>query len=263
MSHRPTTGSLKSPARTKTEEMRAQRAAQAKRAKRNQRIITALAGVVILGLVVAIVLAVVNASGRDGGDAEAAAGKVVVPATVVDGAIPVGEPAAPVTLDLYFDYMCPACGAFEQGNAEDLTRLIEDGTVKVDLRVMNFLDAQSNGTEYSTRAGNAIATVADDAPEAVWAFHTALYTNQPAEGTEGLSDEQIAQVAKEAGVPADVADAFAAGTYRSWVAQSNDAAAQSGVSSTPTLKINGEVFEGDWSQPGALAAAIEAAAKAG
>lgn len=254
-------GSTKTRARSKTEQMRAERAAQAARQQRNQRVLTALGGLVVLGLVVAIAFAIVNASSADGGDSRAE-GEVVVPASVVDGAIPVGDEGAPVTVDLYFDYMCPACGAFEQRNAEDLGRLIEDGTARVNLRMMNFLDPQSQGTEYSTRAGNAVATVANDAPEAVWDFHNALYAEQPAEGTEGLSDEEIAQIATESGVPADVADTFTDGTYDGWVTQSNEAAAKDGVNSTPTVMINGETFKGDWSRAGQLAAAIEHAAKA-
>ncbi|QBX57259.1 disulfide bond formation protein DsbA [Nocardioides seonyuensis] len=253
---------MKDQARARTESMRAERAAQAARQKRNQRMFAIGGGVVILGLLIAIVLAVVNASGGgNGGRDTKADGRVVVPANVVDGVIPVGEEEAPVTVDLYYDYMCPACGAFEASNADDLTSLIEAGTVKVNLRMMNFLDAQSNGTQYSTRAGNALATVANDAPEAVWDLHNALYANQPAEGTEGLSDEEIASIATSVGVPADVADSFTDGTYRGWVAQSNQAAAEAGVNSTPTVKIDGETFEGNWAEPGVLAAAVEAAAE--
>lgn len=248
-------------ARAQTEQMRAERAAQAARHKRNQRVLTVGGGIVIVGLLVAIVLAVVNASSSDGTSTRRGGGEAVVPAGVVDGAIPVGEAGAPVTVDLYYDYMCPACGAFEAGNADDLTRVVEDGTAQVHLRVMNFLDAQSNGTEYSTRAGNAVATVADAAPELVWDFHNALYANQPTEGSGGLTDEEIADIAAGVGVPAEVTDAFADGTYDSWVAQSNTAAGEDGIQSTPTVKINGEVFEGDWSQPGAVPDAIEAAAE--
>lgn len=238
--------SPKARARAKTEQMRAERAAQAKRAKRLQRTLTIIGCLAIVGLVITILVAVLNASG--GGDDNEVSGsqEVTVPDGIVDGAIQVGEAKAPVTIDLYYDYMCPACGAFEQVNAEDLTRLIDSGTAVVNLRMMNFLDAQSEGTAYSTRAGNAVATVANEAPEAVWEFHNALYANQPAEGTEGLTDEEIAELAVQSGVPAEVTDVFSEGTYRGWVAQSNDQAAASGVNSTPTVKLNGKPFEGDW-----------------
>lgn len=252
---------MKDRARARTESMRAERAAQAARQKRNQRLLAVGGGVVILGLLIAIVFAVVNASRGDENSGTEAGGKVVVPSNLVDGGVLVGEETAPVTIDLYFDYMCPACGAFEAGNADDLTSAIEDGTAKVNLHVMNFLDAQSNGTEYSTRAGNALGVVANDTPDAVWDFHNALYANQPAEGTDGLSDDDIALIATESGVPSEVADSFNDGTYRGWVAQSNQAAGEAGVSSTPTVKINGETFEGNWAEPGVLAAAIEVAAE--
>jgi len=108
-----------------------------------------------------------------------------------------------------------------------------------------FLDEQSSGTEYSTRSANAFAGVADAAPDRVWDFHTALYEQQPAEGSQGLSDEQIAKIAADAGVPADVVDGFTDDTFRPWVASVTREAFDSGVQGTPTVKIDGEVFEGN------------------
>lgn len=248
------------------DQSRSERAAQAIReqqaAERRNRMLMIGGVVVALALVVAIVFAVVNATGGDDSSTARDGGDGGTPSAVVDGAIPVGEDDAPVTVDLYYDYMCPACGAFEQVNGADLGGLIDDGTIKVNLRVMNFLDSQSNGSEYSTRAGNAVAVTAVEAPEAVWDLHNALYANQPSEGTEGLSDEEIASIATDVGVPEEVAATFADGAYDDWVSESNEAAFDADVTGTPTVKINGETFEGNWSQPGTLAAAIEAEAGA-
>lgn len=240
--------------------MCAARAAELARKKRQREVAYVVGIVVILGLVAAIAVAVGRSlgSGDDG-----TTGKVVAPANIEAGAFSVGDADAPVTLDLYFDYMCPACGAFESTNAEDLSRLIDQGMVRVNLHVMAFLDEQSHGAEYSTRAGNAYATVVDAAPDKVWAFHTALYANQPNEGTEGLSDDQIASVAVRAGVPADVVKSFTEGVHRGWVAQSTQQAFDAGVTSTPTVKLNGDMFTGDWSTPGELTQAIETAATVG
>ncbi|WP_435741910.1 DsbA family protein [Nocardioides sp. SYSU DS0663] len=248
----------KAGSRGRTAQMQAERAAQAERTRRTRRIVVGVGAVVIVALVVAIVVAVVNA--LQAADEPTVSGEVVAPATAVDGAIPVGEEDAPVAVDLYFDYMCPACGAFEAVNGEDLDRLLEDGTARIDLHVLNFLDPQSGGTQYSTRAGNALATVADQAPEHVWDLHQALYANQPEEGTSGLDDEEIADLALGAGVPEDVVEDFTDGTHRAWVAESNEQAFEAGVQSTPTILIGGEQFTGDWSTPGELAATIEAAA---
>ena len=102
--------------------------------------------------------------------------------------------------------------------------------------------------------------VADAAPDRVWDFHTALYEQQPAEGSQGLSDEQIAKIAADAGVPADVVDGFTDDTFRPWVASMTQEAFDSGVQGTPTVKINGEVFAGNAYAVGPLTKAIKSAA---
>ena len=108
-----------------------------------------------------------------------------------------------------------------------------------------------------------MATVADRAAQHVWAFNNALYASQPREGTRGLSDEQIADLATQAGVSRDVADAFDERAFEPWVASVTQAAFGSGVQGTPTVKINGTVFKGDVYRVGPLTQAIEAAAKSG
>ncbi|HET6561023.1 MAG TPA: DsbA family protein [Marmoricola sp.] len=246
--------------RIRTQELRqAQQEAARKEAKR-RRLLTALGGLVIVGLVAAIIVAVVQATQGGDSPSSSAPGKVVQPANASDWSIPVGDKDAPVTVAIYYDYMCPACGALEAANGDELDRLLEDGTARIELRPISFLDKQSSGTEYSTRAGNAIATVADGAPEHVWELHQALYAEQPEEGSEGLSDEQIAEIATDAGVPSAVVARFTEDTYEGWIAAATEAAFDSGVEGTPTVLIDGERFEGDVYKPGPLTEAIESAA---
>lgn len=247
--------------RARTQEMRKAQQEAAARQARNRRIVTVIGAVVIVGLLAAIVLAVVSAT-RGGDDkAPPASGKVVVPGNGnASGAVPIGEPDAPVTVEIYYDYMCPACGAFEAANGGELDRLLEDGTVRVELRPISFLDEQSSGTEYSTRAANAFATVADGAPDSAWDFHAALYAHQPEEGSKGLSDDEIASIAKDAGVPSDVVDRFGDRTFEGWVASVTQKAFDSGIQGTPTIKVDGEVFTGDVYSVGPLTQAIESAA---
>jgi protein-disulfide isomerase len=244
--------------RIRTQELRQAQLEAAARKAKQRRIFQVLGGFVILGLVAAIVLAVVNAAGGD--DTDGPTGAVVVPENVMaSGAFQVGTDDAPVTVEIYYDYMCPACGAFEAVNESELDRLMDEGVARVELRPISILDRFSQGTEFSTRAANAFATVVDGAPDSAWAFHSALFEQQPEEGTEGLSDDEIADIATDAGVPADVIDRFTEDTFEAWVASATDKAEESGVRSTPTVKIDGEVFEGDWSRPGVLTEAIESA----
>ncbi|MDO9496701.1 MAG: DsbA family protein [Nocardioides sp.] len=247
-------------ARIRTQELRRAQEEAARQQARRRRVIMVLGTLVILGLVVAIILAVVKATGGDDGPTQAL-DDVVTPRNVTSsGAIPVGEADAPVTVEIYYDYMCPACGAFEAANSAELERLIDAGVARVELRPISFLDEQSNGTEYSTRAANAMATVADAAPDSAWDFHNALYADQPQEGSEGLTDEQIGEIAADVGVGSDVVDRFEDGTYSSWVASVTELAFSSGVEGTPTVKVDGEEFEGDLYTEGPLSEAIESAA---
>jgi protein-disulfide isomerase len=91
----------------------------------------------------------------------------------------------------------------------------------------------------------------------VWAFSTALYGQQPQEGTPGLPDAKIAEIAVRAGVPQDMADSFTKRTFEPWVAASNESAGKAGVTGTPTITITGEVFTGDMYTPGPLTQAVQ------
>jgi protein-disulfide isomerase len=247
--------------RIRTQELRrAQQEAAARKAKQ-RRIVQVLGGVVILGLVAAIVVAVINATGGGDRDVPGPTGEVVAPRNITDsGAVVVGAADAPATVEVYYDYMCPACGAFEAANGDELDRLMSEGVARLELRPISFLDETSEGTRYSTRAANAFATVVDSAPDLAWAFHRALYAEQPQEGTEGLSDDEIAAIATGAGVPDDAVERFTDATFEQWVAAVTEEAFDSGVEGTPTIKINGEVFEGDPYTVGDLTEAIESAA---
>ncbi|AQZ63141.1 disulfide bond formation protein DsbA [[Actinomadura] parvosata subsp. kistnae] len=244
-------------ARIKSRELRNARAAAERRRAKRTRLIASGGGLIIVGLLVAIVISLINAAAND---VSSAAQRGKAPAIATDGgALALGNAAAPVKLEVYLDYMCPYCGRFEQANSSELDRMVADGTVRLELYPLSFLDRASSGTKYSTRAANAIATVADLAPGKVLALNTALFANQPEEGSRGLSDEEIATLARNAGVPADVVAAFAGRGFEPWVATSTQAVFNAGISGTPTVKINGKVFEGDLYTAGALAAAVTAA----
>ena len=247
--------------RTRSEELRRIRAEAAHKEARTRRIVMLVGGAVVLGLVVAIAFAVYGAArGSDDGGGTAS-GKVVVPANLDNGSMPVGSKDAPVTIAIYLDYMCPACGQFEAAQGKDLDQMTADGEVRLELRPISFLDRTSQGTKYSTRAANAMATVVDGAPEKVWAFHQALYAEQPQEGSTGLSDDMIAALARDAGVPSDVVAKFTEGTFEPWVAKFTQDAFDSGVEQTPTVLVDGKPFEGDVFAPGAMVKAVEAAAR--
>src|SRR5699024_8818482 len=97
-------------------------------------------------------------------------------------------------LDLYVDFMCPACGQFEQVNGEDIAKAVSSGEVTAVYHPLGFLNRMSQGTNYSTRSATAFATVATEAPDKAMDFLTELFAKQPEEGSKGLTDEKIAEI---------------------------------------------------------------------
>ncbi|GMA30337.1 DsbA family protein [Litorihabitans aurantiacus] len=172
-----------------------------------------------------------------------------------EGAAGTTTEGAPV-LQVYIDFMCPYCGDFEAANKGDLEELRAAGDLNVTYHLMSNLDRASNGTQFSTRSANAAATVASESPEHFVAFVEGVFDNQPSEGSEGLSDAQMAEIAVGVGVPQEVADSFSAGTYNEWVGVATRQAQREGVRGTPTVKLDGETVSGNevaYNQPGALA----------
>ncbi len=240
-------------AASRREQLRAQQAKAAREKKIRTWVTAGIVAVVAIALVGAAAWGIVRATRQQAPVAEGAA--------TADYALTVGEADAPVTVDIYQDYMCPYCGQFERANRDDLEALVADGTAKVNFHLMNFLDSTSQGSRYSTRAANALVTVAKAEPEHVMALNAALYDNQPSEGTRGLTDDQIADLARQAGVSETVVATFADQTNAGFVNESNNAAGAAGVDSTPTIKINGQDFAGQQIYAtGALRSAVEDAA---
>lgn len=189
-----------------------------------------------------------------------AGGSAVPPNATSAGALSFGEADAKVTLTVYADFMCPYCGQFERVNGEAIDSLVSDGTIKLEIHPMSFLDAQSNGSQYSTRAANAFVTIAAADQTAALAFNQLLFANQPSEGSSGLTDAQLADFATQAGASPEVVAKIADLSYTGWIDELTQQAFNSGITGTPTVKINGETFTGDIYNRGPLEEAIAQAA---
>lgn len=241
------------------EALRRRQQAQAAAERRMKTIVRTawIAGITVIALIIGVtVWSVTNA--KSSNTAGGAPGALVTPARATDaGALRFGTDDAKVTVAVYADFMCPYCGQFERANGESLDAAVGAGTIALDIHPMSFLDAQSGGTEYSTRAANAFVTIAEADPDAALRFNQLLFANQPGEGTNGLSDDQLAAFATQAGASSEVIASFPKRTFVPWIAQITQQAFDSGVKGTPTVKLNGQVYSGDIYTPGALMTAVE------
>jgi protein-disulfide isomerase len=215
----------------------------------------------VVAAVVLLVLAVIAGIGYAVQASRDTTGEAASTPSGVDGyAVPVGKESAPVTVDLYEDFMCPVCGAFEKSAGDTLGSWVSDGTVRLRYHPIAILDRYST-TDYSTRSTNAFAAVVDsDGAEAAVAYHRLLFANQPEEGGPGLDDDKLADLAEQAGADGKaVQDALADDTFVQWVVNATNAASEDGVNSTPTVMVDGKKVDLGADPVAALSAAVKAA----
>ncbi|WP_206448430.1 DsbA family protein [Agrococcus sp. KRD186] len=159
-----------------------------------------------------------------------------------------------IQIEIYQDYMCPVCGAFDEANRATLEQLISTGAATVEIHPISILDRASLGTKYSTRAASAAACVAEFAPDSFWDFDTAMFDNQPEESTAGLSNAEIVGVAEQAGIDTSggLADCINEGRFMSWAEEATVRAGTQPLPGTdgvvadrtPTVLVNGEKYQG-------------------
>lgn len=170
------------------------------------------------------------------------------------------DPSA-VRVTLFTDYICPFCSTVETEYSDKLRDYAARGLVTIEYHPLALLDNYSLDAEYSTRSTVASAAVADLQPDRWFAFHDALFENQPPENTTGLSDTEIAEIATNVGVNDATIKKFTDGTYDGWVDQAKKQAIDDGITGTPVVKIDGEDFT-NLQDSDAFWAALDAAVEA-
>jgi protein-disulfide isomerase len=252
------------------ERARAARAAEQSRRRRLRTL--GISGIIVAGLaVVAVVLLVIANSvqpagpgprntASDGVLLTGSNGRIVPVETraVPDGGTPTPteQDGSKTAITIYADYMCPYCNQFETAQMPRIRQWVEDGTATLELHPLGLLDRMSLGSRYSTRSAAAAACVADHDPDAFLAFNTSLYEHQPSESTRGLTNDELASLAREAGAedPA-VARCITGQDFAGWVADATNRAVNDpvpnssldGITSTPTILVDGEQYDPDGS----------------
>ena len=131
------------------------------------------------------------------------------------GVTVVGDPNASITLDIYEDPLCPNCAQLEQETGQTVANAVTTGKARVRYHLMNFLDTASASKSYSTRADAALQCVAATDNQDAWLkLHETILspTRQPKEnGTTDITDEQLAQLARQTGSGDEVAQCITSG----------------------------------------------------
>lgn len=148
--------------------------------------------------------------------------------------IALGHGAAQV--DVYVDFLCPYCRAFEQRDGTALDELTERGVIKLVYHPVGFLDRLST-TRYSSRAAAAAGCAADGGRFREYVY--ALYDAQPPENSAGLSDEELIRLGRQAALEESFPKCVSAGRYLPWADYVTELAIAHGVSGTPSVSVDG------------------------
>ncbi|MBW8173158.1 DsbA family protein [Ornithinimicrobium sp. Arc0846-15] len=154
-------------------------------------------------------------------------------------------PQDAIEVHIFEDFQCPFCGLLENSISEQVKEAVAADEVKMTYTFMTFLDSNL-GNDSSSRAANAAVCSSDEGIMLDW--HSSVFEVQPSEGA-GYTDETFIQAAEEAGLSGTELETFtscmADGTYDDYVEDMATAATEAGVTSTPTVIVNGEVISPD------------------
>lgn len=162
-----------------------------------------------------------------------------IPATVseADGYGIVLNPESTPKIDVYVDYQCPACRAFEIINGGYLNEVIAQKKAKVVFHPMTFIGPES------VLAANSAACAADE--NKFVDMNLALFQNQSESENSGKwSSEYLVELGKSIGITSGTFETCVNdGKYIKWTSNVAAASAKADVNGTPTIFVNGKQLD--------------------
>ncbi|MBO0679177.1 thioredoxin domain-containing protein [Mycolicibacterium sp. S2-37] len=121
----------------------------------------------------------------------------------------VGDPDAPAQIEIFTEPQCPHCADLQADFGREIAGYISLGQLGVTYRPVTFLDQVG---DHSARVSNAMFAAAAAQPRGVsfQAYVEDLWAHQQP-GGDGPSDTELAEMARESGIPATAVDAIAVG----------------------------------------------------
>jgi protein-disulfide isomerase len=260
------------------EKARQDREVERKRVRRNKIFLQGGVGLAVIAIAAIVMLVIVNQpkpvalSNNAAGPLNMASdgillsgpdlAAVTTPATKAGGEpVATKQDDSKLNIVTYIDYQCPYCNQFETTNTQQIKDLVTSGKATLEIHPIANLDNSSQGTKYSTRAANAAACVANYAPNTFFDVNSALFANQPAEGSSGLTDQKILSVLKSAGASSDsITKCVKSQKFASWVTAETARTRSAKIPNssittpanglgTPTVIVNGLQYQpnsADW-----------------
>lgn len=208
-------------------------------------------GIWIVGVSAAIVLVVVLAIALGNRPTAVSTSAPELPAEWLNGTT-MGNPDAPVTIQAWEDFMCPAC---RQWTTTVEPQLIEEyikaGQVRLEFHQFP-LSIHAPGAEMAAQA----SLCAND-QGAFWPYHNRLFLAQD-QGQAGFTIDALVRYADELGLDSRaLMDCMSSQQYRDEVAASGSQAISMGLNATPSVLVNGVRMNNPFDYEGEMKTLIE------
>lgn len=171
------------------------------------------------------------------GNASTAAPSGTVPPGIAQSGHVRGEASAPVTIDEWADFQCPACGLFARtSEIQLLSSYVANGQVKIVFHNFAFLGQESSwAAEAADCAGD---------QGRFFDLHDRLFAAQGGENTGTFSRDKLKKMGSDLGLGPTYAACVDSGRYAQSVRDERAAGEAKGVNVTPTFFINGQKATG-------------------
>lgn len=158
----------------------------------------------------------------------------------VDGKA-MGDPNAPVKIDVYEDFQCPACKSYTE-NIEP--RVVEDfvatGKVYYVYRQFPFLDDQALSKE-SDQAANASMCAAEQ--NRFWDYHDILFANWNGENQGAFSNKRLVAFAETLNLDMNAFNScFEKDAHQDEINAELQQGKNIGIQGTPSVLVNGQLL---------------------
>lgn len=149
-----------------------------------------------------------------------------------------GNPNAPVVVEEWFDFQCPACRAYYLTRQPEFEKqFVDTGKVRFVSRFFPFLGPESY---LAAEAAEAAA-----AQGYYWAYENILFQRQGAENSGAFNADNLKQFAAELGLNQQTFNtALDQRTYQAAVLKQKSDGEALGVNATPTFFVDGKKVQG-------------------
>jgi protein-disulfide isomerase len=150
-----------------------------------------------------------------------------------------GPADAPIKIEEYLDYQCPACGAYNRSFEEGVVNAFANtGKVRYEIHSMSFIGQES------VDAAQSALCAADQ--NKFWQMHNTIFANQSGENQGAYTKAHLKEMA--AAIPGLDTGAFNtcldSDKYASKVSEERDGGDKRGVNQTPTFFVNNKMIVG-------------------